>query len=315
MTNYTIKQRFDSLSTPIAVFNEKYDDINFSFCIAEQDGQIGMVMANGDVILPFVYDNIALIGNDAYLLTKGGKQGFLRVKTDIVDEVSTFEILLQTECVYDYISGLSRIRKSFIALRKDEPQGFEYQIYFADTNQIGAECCKIDYMDEDYVVVTDLDYKTKKCFNRLGDILFTVPNHGECAIIVFEPFETKEGTVFVMLQSDDRYELIYTERRKKEEFKNRMGVHSHYYEWTGNTKHLLVDEFMHPILASKRYCTFDRDCALAFVVKNAGNVYLLNGRCEYAEHETFQSLQVITHVKGYTDDELQVHIILADEKI
>ncbi|MBO5428461.1 MAG: hypothetical protein J6A10_00640, partial [Peptococcaceae bacterium] len=59
----------------------------------------------------------------------------------------------------------------------------------------------------------------------------------------------------------------------------------------------------------------DRDCALAFVVKNAGNIYLLNGRCEYAEHETFQSLRAITHVKGYTDDELQVHMILADEKI
>ena len=32
MTNYTIKQRFDSLSTPIAVFNEKYDDIVIKDC-------------------------------------------------------------------------------------------------------------------------------------------------------------------------------------------------------------------------------------------------------------------------------------------
>ena len=52
-----------------------------------------------------------------------------------------------------------------------------------------------------------------------------------------------------------------------------------------------------------------------FVVKNDENVYLLNGRCEYAEHKTFQSLQVITHVNGYTDDDLHVHMILADEKI
>ena len=282
MTNYSIKQRFDISTTPTAIFNEKYDDINASICIAQQDGQMGMVMANGEIILPFAYDNISLMGNELYLLIKGGKQGILHAKPVYENDDITIDIMMKTDCVYDYISGRSRFQKSFVALRRDLPQTFTYEIYFVETGILLVECWKVDYMDEDYVVVTDFDHRTKKCFDRYGQFVFAVPAREDCAVIVFDPFETTSGTVFVLLQLD-YFEMVFVERNKKQEFQQRVDDNPYFYECSGQTKHIFVDEFLYPILASERFRTFDRDCALAFMVKHRGKTFLLDGRCERAD--------------------------------
>ena len=202
MINYSIKQRVDISATPTAIFDEKYDDINASICVVQQDGRMGMIKANGEIILPFAYDNISLMGNNLYLLIKGGKQGIVHAKPVYGDDDVTINVMMQTDCVYDYISGRSRFQKSFVALRKDLPQTFIYEIYFVETGTLLTECWKVDYMDEDYVVVTDFDRRTKKCFDRYGQFVFAVPAREDCAVIVFDPFETTGGSVFVLLHLD-----------------------------------------------------------------------------------------------------------------
>ena len=315
MLKYNVKQRYDFSCTPTAIFNERYDDINNSLCIADQDGLLGMLMADETIILPFAYDNISLIGNDLYLLIKGGKQGILHAKPVYESEKYTINIMMKTDCIYDYVSGISRFQKSFVALRKDLTNAFSYDVYVVDTGHILSGYSKVDYMDEDYVVLTDTDRRTKKYFDRYGNLIFTVPNNGECAIIVFEPFETKSGTVFVMLQADDRYLIVFVERDKKEEYKNCKAIQSSYYQCTGKIKQINVDEFLHPILAPDRFHTFDRDCALAFVVKQEGKQYLLNDCCERLSNDNFHSLRTITHVKGRTGNDLQTHLILDNQRI
>ena len=79
-----------------------------------------------------------------------------------------------------------------------------------------------------------------------------------------------------MLQADERYLIVFVERGKKDEYKNCKGIQSNYYQCTGTVKQIIVDEFLHPILASDRFHTFDRDCALAFVVKQEGKQFLLS---------------------------------------
>ena len=56
-------------------------------------------------------------------------------------------------------------------------------------------------------------------------------------------------------------------------------------------KHIFVDEFLYPILASERFRTFDRDCALAFMVQHQGKTFLLDERCEKADEIALQGTE------------------------
>lgn len=312
---YKILQIINESSIPPTIYSEGEDDINSCICIARQGSKIGMVTGNGKVLLPFEYDNITMAGFHLYLLIQNGKMGLLHVTRPVEEPSQPFEIINIIPCEYNLVT-CPRHGQSFAYLRKDTLTGSLFYVYFVKTKRMRGPFWKLEYIDEDYVAVKDLaDKSTLRCFDRNGTLLFESKAENDVAILLCSAFETKAGTVFVQINTDDTVDLILVERVRKEQYKDRSDDNNLYYKCTGVVHRYHYDTWIRPILANEHIHSYDRDAALGFIVEKDGKQIVLNYECRNITKKGIEEISIVTYLKGLTDQQYKTYLALQDQAI
>lgn len=314
-SDYKILQIINESSIPPTIYSEGEDDINSCICIAQQGSKIGMVTGNGEVFLPFEYDNITMAGFHMYLLIQNGKMGLLHVTRSVEDASQPFEMINLIPCEYNLVT-CPRHGQSFAYLRKDTLTGSLFYVYFVKTKRMRGPFWKLEYIDEDYVAVKELaDKSTLLCYDRNGTKLFASKAENDIAILLCSAFETKVGTIFVQINTDDTVDLILVERVRKEQYKDRSDDNNLYYKCSGVVHRFHYDAFIRPILASEHIHSYDRDAALGFVVEKDGKQMVLNYECRNITKKGIEELSIVTYLKGLTDRQYKTYLALQDQDI
>lgn len=298
LMNYTIKQRINTKSIPPTIYEEGTPCI----FIAERAGKYGVVKETGETLVAFEYDNISMAGFSLYLLVQKGKFGIAHIKGEgDIGEALDFSMKKIIPCEYDFIEFPTN-GESFVILRKDQETGSEIWVYFCKTGDLKGPFCRENYCDRKYIVVCDdrTDFTEHVLYQDGRELFQTTENRKNLGIVGV--FETRKGTVFLVLRDDDSAELILLEKRRKEEYAHCREHDEYYFEPGGKVKRYICEKFVAPVLYGQPVFGCERKCAGAFVVKSCEKHIVLDGGLEPVAQDLFEEMVLRYELIGFHDD-------------
>lgn len=271
---YEIKQKINNTSIPPTIYDKEstFDETNICYA----DGRFGIICKDDNeqrLLLPFEYDNITMAGFSLYLLIKDGKMGIAHIKRVPNSGGGIyFELLKLIPCEYDLITFPTN-GESFVLMRKDTEESSHFQIYFIRTKKVSDSFWRVEYIDRDFIAVTDIAKSKTVILSRSGKQLFTYNSTCFC-----HAFESEEGTVFFISKDDRTCELLLFKKKPKPGCEKQ--IDDYYYRLSGEIISYQCKHNPKPIFAPKIIRTHERNSVLGFIVEKNGKHYHLNGNLE-----------------------------------
>lgn len=226
----TIKQIInDPHRIPPYTFEEEYKNEYSSIIIYEEDGKYGVTNNNGEMVLPFEYDNITVLGFGLLLLVQQGKMGILHVKRDLDEPQKEFEIAKIIPCEYDRIS--SPYHEEIVIMEKDTMYGMEIKLYFTYTEEITDSYCGYTLLNRDVIEVKSAtsrhiyDARNGKIFftsdkQRFANLVFEVNggtakeynkhNYEKTDLIIYDTYDIKNDlSCFIYYNGEETSEFVF----------------------------------------------------------------------------------------------------------
>lgn len=328
MNEYIIKQKCNRTGAPPNMYSKCDPGYQETLYIARTDGHFGIIRENGELFLPFEYDNISIIDGMKFLLVKDGKFGLLHCNTIEDKRPHSVTILSQIPCAYDLIT-VPKLCFDFILLREDQETTSRVQIYYTESRTLSLPYRDIIWCRERYIIVQDVD-KRQHLLGKNGEILFSV-HSDETRLYFTDSFETCMGTV-LLFQSGYLLDGIYDEYDDtvkkvaliliekvldpyyEDESDYYLNLYNDYSDYAFDTvlpaQIFTFDEFVCPILSGNKFRAIDRYHALGFIVKKDEKTIVLDGSCTPMWPDGFQEVEQRIHLKGITANGFPLEITI-----
>ena len=306
---YAIKQRINTTCLPPAAYDMDKKYKNSCICIAQKAGKFGILKSDGALFLPFEYDNISMAAANLYILIKDGKMGLLHTKRSCLGNDRPFEIVKLIPCEYDLIT-VNEQTKNFVCMRKDTETGSNIRIYFSKYQKISEPYLMVLYIDNNYIIVTDIDTYTEKIFYKNGELVYSI--FGKEDDLDYKPYSlsvyyTNYGNVFVLndLEDSDSVKFVVVEKDLDEY--GRSKIYS--------VKEYSFDCFIRPIWSILNMRSPCMKFASGFIVKHNGYYQLIDAKCRCQKSSNFRTLTFCVSLEGTDENDVPIEMVFEKEDI